>query len=213
MVMIKKIYVLFFLFCVSSFSMAIELSPGKNFIHLKETVADAPKVVEFFSFYCPPCYGFAGQLKINKKIINILPPNTKIEKYHVSSMGSMGRALTEAWSVAKVLGVESKVELPLFEAVQLKKTIKSYEDIQKVFLDAGVSSEDYNNAKKSFLVKTLTAKQEEMVRNFGVTSTPSYYVYGKYLILNSGIKSESNDGYGSDFAEIVYRLLQKKESL
>lgn len=45
-------------------------------------------------------------------------------------MGAFGEALTEAWSVARALGVESQVEIPLFRAVQEKRSIKSKADIR-----------------------------------------------------------------------------------
>ncbi|MBD3703771.1 hypothetical protein IE985_27210 [Klebsiella pneumoniae] len=34
----------------------------------------------------------------------------KLEKYHVSQMGPLGPALTEAWAVAQYAGVDGKVE-------------------------------------------------------------------------------------------------------
>lgn len=40
-------------------------------------------------------------------------------------MGTMGKQLTEAWSVAKALGVEDKVEGPLFEAVLKHRSVKT----------------------------------------------------------------------------------------
>lgn len=131
-------------------------------------------------------------------------------KYHVSSMGPMGRELTEAWSVAKVLGVEDKVGLPLFVAVQINRSIKTEGSIRQVFIDAGVSGCDYDAAKNSMAVRALTAKQQEAARAYGVKGTPSFFVNGKYLVNNSAIHSFSEQDYAKGFAKVVSALLQMK---
>lgn len=91
----------------------------------------------------------------------------------------MGQALTEAWSVAKVLGLEDKVELPLFVATQIDRSISTEASIRRVFIEAGVSERDYDAAKNSMTVHALTAKQQEVAKAYGVTGTPSFYVNGK----------------------------------
>lgn len=84
---------------------------------LANPVKEAPPVVEFFSFYCPACSSFYSPYQVSKNIEAMLPEGVKVEKYHASFMGVMGKQLTKAWSIAKVLGVEDKVEGALFDAV------------------------------------------------------------------------------------------------
>ena len=217
--MLKRNLATVFLACLSSSCIAAdlfrpeEINAGEHYIELKESVSDAPVVIEFFSFYCQPCYGFTYQHKVNEHVTAVLPPKYRAERYHVSSTGSMGKALTEAWSVARALGVEAKVEGLLYDAVQCKKITPSEKEIQKVFMDAGVSEIDYKNAKDSFQVKALTRKQDEMAEKFGVNGTPSYYVAGKYLIINSGIKAKHYQTYGHAYADVVYRLIKKNQTL
>lgn len=131
----------------------------------------------------------------------------KVEKYHASFMGTMGKQLTEAWSIAKALGVEDKVEGPLFEAVLKHHSVKSENDIKAVFVQAGVDAGEFDAARNSFMVKTLTARQEKAAEEFGLTGTPSFYVNGKYQIKNNGIKDGSTEGYGKEFAEVVHQLM------
>lgn len=194
----------------ASFAMAAPLSEGTQYTTLARPVAGAPEVVEFFSFYCPPCAAFSGTYKVGEAIDKRLPDDAKTEKYHVSSMGAMGKSLTEAWSVAKALGVESRVEQTLFAAVQQSKTIHSDADIRQVFLHAGVSADEYDAAKNSFAVKALTEKQERAAEQFGVTGTPSFYVKGKYQVRNNGIGVNTPEGYAPAFAEVVSALVEKK---
>ncbi|EHC47229.1 thiol-disulfide interchange protein DsbA [Salmonella enterica subsp. enterica serovar Inverness str. R8-3668] len=108
--------------------------------------------------------------------------------------------------------MESQVEIPLFRAVQEKRSIKSKADIRQVFIDAGVPAEQYDSAINSLVVRAMTATQIQAAEEFGVTGTPSFFVKGKYLIRNGGIESMTEEGYGSAFSEIVRDLLQKKQA-
>ncbi|HBE6106725.1 TPA: DsbA family protein [Escherichia coli] len=194
--------------CISTMTQATELVEGKEYTVLKVPVANAPMVVEFFSFYCPPCAMFNSRFFVSQAVDNILPHGEKVEKYHISVMGPMGLELTEAWSVAKVLGVEDKVELPLFVATQINRSIKTESSIRQVFIDAGISAKDYDAAKDSMAVRVLVAKQQNAAKAYGVTGAPSFFVKGKYLVNNDAIKSSSEQDYGKLFAGVVNALLK-----
>lgn len=195
--------------CMPVMTKAAPPVEGKDYTVLKTPVADAPAVVEFFSFYCPPCAAFSNRYFVSRAVDKILPPGEKVVKYHVSTMGPMGPELTEAWSVAKVLGVEDKVELPLFVAVQINRSIKTEASIRQVFINAGISARDYDAARNSMAVRALTAKQHEAAKKYGVTGTPSFFVAGKYLMNNGGIQPSSEQDYGKSFADVVSALLKR----
>lgn len=126
-------------------------------------------------------------------------------------MGPFGKELTEAWSVARILGVESQVELPLFRAVQEKRSINSKADIRQFFIDAGVPAEQYDMAMNSLVTRATTATQVQTAEKFGVTGTPSFFVNGKYLVNNRAIKPSSEQNYGKSFADVVSALLKHKK--
>lgn len=186
---------------------AADYREGEQYTRLDKPVASAPAVVEFFSFYCGPCYQFADTYHVGSTVSQALPAGSKLTKYHVGLMGKLGNELTEAWSVAMVLGIEDKIEGPLFDELQKKRAINSVEDIQRVFSAAGVDAAAYENARHSLLVKGLIAKQNEAVKALDVRATPSFYVAGKYKIDNAGMASTSVDGYAQEFAAVVRYLL------
>lgn len=188
---------------------AADYQEGKQYTEIAKAVPAAPAVVEFFSFYCPPCNQFANVYRVGEAVNAILPQGEKMVKYHVSFLGAQGAALTEAWSVAQALGVADKVEKPLFEAVQVKRSINSPADIRQVFVDAGVPATEYDAAMNSFVVKSLTARQENAMQSFGVQGTPSFYVAGKYHIKNDGMQATSIDGYRTEYADVVKFLLSR----
>lgn len=197
-------------FCTFSVS-AFPVAEGQQYSRMGRPVKEAPMVVEFFSFYCPPCMAFSREYKVSEAINQVLPEGTKVEKYHVGAMGSLGQNLTTAWSVAMALGVTDKVEHPLFIAVQDKKSLRNEEDIRQVFIDAGISATEYDAVKHSFVVKALTQKQIHAAQSFEVQGTPSFYVNGKYILNNNGTGETSPDKYGATVAQIVKALLLGKE--
>ena len=186
---------------------AVTVTEGKQYTKLTNPVKEAPPVVEFFSFYCPACSSFYSPYRVSRSTEATLPEGVKVEKYHASFMGAMGKQLTEAWSIAKALGVEDKVEGPLFEAVLKERSVKNEDDIRAVFIQAGVNAGEFDAARNSFMVKTMTARQEQAAEEFGLTGTPAFYVNGKYQIKNNGIKDGSTKGYGKEFAEVVRQLM------
>lgn len=186
---------------------SVTLTEGEQYAKLAHQVQAAPPVVEFFSFYCPACSSFYSPYQVSKNIEAKLPEGGKVEKYHTSFMGSMGKQLTEAWSIAIALGVEDKVEGPLFDAVLKQRSVKNEDDIRAVFIQAGIDASEFDAARNSFMVKMLTARQEKAAEEFGITGTPSFYVNGRYLIKNNGIKDSSTEGYGKAFADVVHQLM------
>ncbi|CAI2021434.1 Thiol:disulfide interchange protein DsbA precursor [Serratia proteamaculans] len=180
---------------------------GREYVTLANPLASQPSVVEFFSFYCGPCYQFIEQYPVAAAINRSLPDGNVI-KYHVNAMGSLGNELTEAWAIAIVMGKTDQVEKPLFEAIRNKK-LNSIADIQSIFSQVGVDATTYEQSRQSLLVKGTVARQNTAIEAFAVTSTPSFYVNGKYQINNSGVAATSPQEYVDNFASVVHALLQK----
>ena len=59
--------------CMPAVTQAAAPVEGKDYSVLKAPVADAPAVVEFFSFYCPPCAAFSSRFQVSQAVDKILP--------------------------------------------------------------------------------------------------------------------------------------------
>lgn len=180
---------------------------GREYITLEKSLASQPTIVEFFSFYCGPCYQFIDKYPVSAAIHRILPEE-KVVKYHVDAMGPLGSELTEAWAIAMVMGKTEQVEKPLFEAVK-NKNLNNTSDIQSIFSQFGVDPVTYEQLRQSLLVKGTVELQKKAMETFEVRSTPSFYVNGKYKINNSGILASSPHEYADNFAKVVRTLLNK----
>ncbi|HHQ6559274.1 TPA: DsbA family protein [Serratia fonticola] len=181
------------------------LEEGKEYITLPHYVSSQPPVVEFFSFYCGPCYQFIDKYPVSDAINRILPEG-KVTKYHISLMGALGSELTEAWAIAIVTGKTDQLERPLFEAVRDGK-LKDIDDIKSIFSQFGITPEAYKKMQQSLPIKGTVTIQNTAAKNFEVKGTPSFYINGKYQINNSGIAATSPQAYVENFANTVKTLL------
>ena len=120
-------------------------------------------------------------------------------------LGRQSENLTRAWALAMALGAESKVKAPLFEAAQQDK-LSSMDDIRKIFIDNGVTAEQFDNNINSFAVNGLVNKQVNAAEQFKVHGVPDFYVNGKYRVNPEGL---NYDDFVKDYVETVKGLLQK----
>ncbi|MDR5611801.1 MAG: thiol:disulfide interchange protein DsbA [Arsenophonus sp.] len=188
---------------------AANYAEGTEFIKIEKAVQNAPRVVKFFSFYCPHCYQFESIYHVSQTVAKNLPKDIKMERYHVDFLGPLGAELTKAWTVAMVLKVEDKVSPLLFEGIQKTESINTPADIKAVFIKAGVKSEEYDAALNSFVVKSLVVKQQQAVEEFQLRGVPAIFVNGKYMIRNNGITIEDVNNYAKAYFDVVNFLISK----
>ncbi|HGJ5891809.1 MAG TPA: thiol:disulfide interchange protein DsbA [Arsenophonus apicola] len=195
---------------VMSYSVsAASYTEGTEFIKIQKAVQNAPRVVEFFSFYCPHCYQFESIYHVSQTVAKNLPKDIKMERYHVDFLGPLGAELTKAWTVAMVLKVEDKVSPLLFEGIQKSESINTPADIKALFIRAGVKSEEYDAALNSFVVKSLVVKQQQAANDFQLRGVPAMFVNGKYMVRNNGITIEDADHYAKAYSDVVNFLISK----
>lgn len=194
------------LFCCARSAVAQEWS------QITPPVADAPAVVEFFSFYCPPCFAFSQTLGVDQAIRNVLPEGDRMVKYHVSQLGPLGPELTRAWALAMVMKKTEPVESALFTAGMRNRSLNSAEDIRDVFMAVtGISKEEYDQKINSPEVKEMVELQERLFREYGVTGTPSVNVLGRYHINNAAFRAFTAEEFRKHYSSVVYQLLTGSE--
>lgn len=175
---------------------------------LAPPVTSSPAVVEFFSFYCPPCYAFSQRLGIDDAIRQALPEGKQLVKYHVGQLGPLGHELTRAWALAMVIDKTEAVEKALFKANVVDKNLNGSADIRRVFTRAtGLSDEEYDRKIISPAVNDLVVLQEKLFTEYGVTGTPSVYVNGLYHINNAAYSSLSVENFQELFVKTILALI------
>ena len=200
-----------FLAFAAAFSLSVqaqELTENKEYVVVEGQQRSAqPEVIEFFSFYCPHCYSFEAQYHIPQKIAESLPEGTSFKQYHVDFLGPQSENLTRAWALALAINAEEKVKIPLFKAAQTN-ALKSMDDIRQIFIDNGISAEQFDGGINSFAVNGLVTKQQNLVKKYKVSGVPYFYVIGKYRVNMEGLAHDENH-FIDEYVQTVKGLLQK----
>lgn len=184
---------------------ADELREGKQYIQISNSPNTTSEVIEFFSFYCPHCYSFEYQYQIPTKVKNSLPQGTEFKQYHVNFLGAQSENLTRAWAFAMATGNTDKVKESLFNAAQ-KNKLRSMDDIREIFIQNGVSAEQFDGAINSFMVNALVNKQINLAEQMKVNSVPDFYVNERFRINPKGLNQQN---FVQDYIDTIKALLQK----
>ncbi|MGR5066102.1 DsbA family protein [Photobacterium sp. DNB22_13_2] len=200
--MFKKILTFASVALLSLSVQAAKFTEGEYYKVLELPKSSSPIVTEFFSFYCPHCNSFEPiiqQLKQN------LPDNAKLQKNHVSFMGgNMGKSMSKAYATSVVLGVEDKITPVLFARVHdMQKPPRNDNELRQIFLDEGVSAEDFDGAFNSFAVNSMVNRFNKAFQDSGLTGVPAIIVNNKYLVEAGKVKSID------EYFELVNYLLTK----
>jgi protein dithiol oxidoreductase (disulfide-forming) len=69
----------------------------------------------------------------------------------------------------------------MFEAIhQQKRRLSTDAEIQKLFAEHGVSTEDFNRVFRSFAVEAKIRRAKDMSERYGIRGVPALIVNGKY---------------------------------
>ncbi|MBC7001447.1 thiol:disulfide interchange protein DsbA/DsbL [Photobacterium sp. BZF1] len=200
--MFKKILAFASVALLSLSVQAAKFTEGEYYKVLELPKSSSPVVTEFFSFYCPHCNSFEPIIQQLKKN---LPDNAKLQKNHVSFMGgNMGKSMSKAYATSVVLGVEDKMVPVLFGRIHdMQKPPRNDNELRQIFLDEGVSAEDFDGAFNSFAVNSMVNRFNKAFQDSGLTGVPAVIVNNKYLVEAGKVKSVD------EYFELVNYLLTK----
>lgn len=187
----------------AAFSVQAEIQEGKEYITINQPHSAQPEVIEFFSFACPHCYNFEKEFHIPEQIKAQMPKGTQFKQYHVNWQGE---ELVRAWALAMALGIEDKIRMPMFEAVQGRK-VNDMNDIRNVFLANGVTAEQFDGSINSFAVNALVNQQIQLAEKLNVRATPDFYINEKYHVNMEGMPHD--DSFDKVYVQTVLDLLKK----
>lgn len=184
---------------------AQQLEEGVHYEVIAEQGTEKPEIKEFFSFFCGACYRFEP---IAQAMAEEYPE--AFEKSHVSFINYKGQGMTmnQAWALAEQLGKEKEISAAIFQRNFVQNNMMgTMEDFEAVFATNGVSKEDFNKMINSFAVRGMANKMDREAANYGVNSTPTFIVNGKYRLLPQGFSESEN--FVDDFIAAAGYLLEQ----
>ncbi|MDN7125296.1 thiol:disulfide interchange protein DsbA/DsbL [Pseudidiomarina terrestris] len=184
---------------------AQQFEEGVHYEVIAEQGTEKPEIKEFFSFFCGACYRFEP---IAQAMSAEYPE--AFEKSHVSFINYKGQGMmmNQAWALAEQLDKDKEIAAAIFQRNFVQNNmIGSMEDFEAVFATNGVSKEDFNKMINSFAVRGMANKMDREAANYGVNSTPTFIVNGKYRLLPQGFSESEN--FADDFIAAAGYLLEK----
>lgn len=170
---------------VPSSATKINYEAGTHYEVLPQPVptADPSKieVAEIFWYGCGHCYDFEP---LFEAWIQNQPEDVAVVRSPAmwDQQGIMERH-ARIYYTAKALGVLDKLHTATFEAMNLHRNqLESEEVIAKLFLDNGVSREDFDKTFNSFGVTSAVKQAESRLRGYRTQGTPEIVVNGTYRV-------------------------------
>jgi thiol:disulfide interchange protein DsbA len=140
---------------------------------------DKIEVVEFFWYGCSHCYNFEPVIGQWKKSLG----DDVDFKGSPAVWAPQMELHSKMFYTAQVLGVSDKMNLVLFQAMNVdKKRLQSESEIAELFVANGVSEEDFSKAFNSFGVNSMVRQATSRAKAAKISGTPEMMVNGKYRI-------------------------------
>ena len=198
----------------ASFSIAHAQAPaaegfqeGKNYFLIEPAQPSSTdgkvEVTEIFSYACPACNAFQPTIK---KLREALPANATLVYLPASFRPDEDWPVFQrAYYTAQALGIADKSHDATFDAVwketdsklrisdavthQPIKPMPTTEDVAQFFTKFGVKAEDAVATANSFAINAKMKRADAMLKAYGVDSTPTLVVAGKYRLTVSSAGS------------------------
>jgi len=140
---------------------------------------DKIEVAEFFWYGCPHCYHFEPSLVSWLK--------TKADDVHfvqVPAIWHPDMALhAKMFYTALQLNKLSELHEAFFTAMQVGKLkLNTPDDIEKMFVERGVSAEDFKKMFNSFGTDSMVKQAQAKANGSKISGTPEMVVNGKYRV-------------------------------
>jgi len=222
--MVKRFVALLLGLAVVSSATAQEAwEAGKHYFPVEPPQAtqtgDRIEVLEVFSYACPACNAF--QPFVNKTKAS-LPKNAEMRYLPAAFRADEDwPAFQRAFFAADALGLVDKTHDAMFDAVWKEGSLKindpvtrrlvspmpTIEDIGKFYAKYGVTAEDFVGTANSFAVNTKMKRADAQIKAYGVDSTPTIIVNGKWRV--TGVSAGGMDKVPALVSYLVAKESQK----
>jgi thiol:disulfide interchange protein DsbA len=152
------------------------------------------EVTEVFSYGCPACNGFHSTAD---RIAKSLPPNAVMNYLAAAFRPDENWPLYQrAFYTAQALDLVGKSHDAMFDAVWKSGELSTYnlqgsglkphaawptiEDVAKFYAKYGIDPKEFVGVANSFTVNTKIKRADDLMKAYGVDSTPTMIVNGKY---------------------------------
>lgn len=175
-----------------------EWKAGDNYFLIEPAQAPASDgkivVTEAFSYACPACNAFRA---IADDIRKALPANAEMQYLPASFIAAEDWPVFQrAFLTARALDLVDKTHNAMFDAVwssgelatsdpvthRPKNPLPTIEDVAQFYAKYGVSADQFVATANSFAINTQMKRADAQIKAYGIDSTPTLIVNGKYRV-------------------------------
>lgn len=199
--MLKTVSALLLSLACAAFAHAADDSfvAGKNWFAVEPpqptSTGDKIEVLEVFSYACPACNLFQPTMR---KLQAALPADAQLALLPAGFRPDEDWPMFQrAFYAAQTLGIIDRAHEATFDAIwkdegtlritdaathRPLKPMPSIEDAARFYAQYGVTAEEFVGVANSFAVNTKVKRADQQLKTYGVDSTPTIIVNGKYRL-------------------------------
>ena len=149
---------------------------------------DKVEVVELFSYLCTHCATFDTYVK---RWVGKIPGHVEFRRIPVVFGRSSWELYARGYVTSEIMGVPDEAHYAMMDRLwKEKKILRSLDEIADFYAGFGLDREKFLSTASSFAVDGRIRKDQQLVRAYGITGTPSMVVNGKYRVVgNAAIPS------------------------
>lgn len=138
-------------------------------------------VQEFFWYGCPHCFRLEPLVEA---WIPTLPADVAFERVPDALGQAIGALHQKAYYVEKVTGIESRVHLPLFDAIQVQRLPLNTEAALRAFFvkTGGITADQFNDAWNGFTVDSSVRRADALALHDRILAVPTLVIDGRYKL-------------------------------
>ena len=145
--------------------------------------SDKVEVLELFSYLCSHCNTFEPY--VNSWAARI-PDYVDFKRVPVVFGRSSWELYARAFATAEIMNLPEEAHMGMMDRIwKEKKMMRSLDQIADFYVEYGADKEKFLSTAQSFAVDGKIRKDQQLVRSYGITGTPSLVVAGKYRIAGS----------------------------
>ena len=156
---------------------------GLHYFKIDQATAlesDKVEVLEMFSYLCNHCNTFEPYVN---SWAERQPEYVDFRRVPVVFGRGSWELYARAFATADIMNLPEETHMAMMDRLwKERKIMRSLDELADFYAEYGADKEKFLSTAQSFAVDGMIRKDQQLVRDYGITGTPSLVVAGKYRV-------------------------------